>query len=35
MTQEDEGAREAFDADEAVIKSTTGPRVQKKKEWFI
>ncbi|CAG0922962.1 unnamed protein product [Notodromas monacha] len=35
MTQEDEGAREAFDADEAVVKSATGPRVQKRKEWFI
>jgi hypothetical protein len=35
MTQEDEGARDAFDADEAVVNSLTGPRVQKKKEWFI
>ncbi|CAG0892829.1 unnamed protein product [Cyprideis torosa] len=35
LTQEDEGARDAIDADDAVVKSKTGHHVEKKKEWFI
>ncbi|KAK9504052.1 hypothetical protein O3M35_010488 [Rhynocoris fuscipes] len=35
LTQEDRGAELALDPDEAVIESTTGHQVQKKKEWFI
>jgi contactin associated protein-like 2 len=34
LTQEDKGADEA-DADDAVVHSTTGHHVTKKKEWFI
>jgi len=34
-TQEDEGARDAFDADTAVLQGRTGHQVQNKKEWFI
>ncbi|XP_014245346.1 neurexin-4 isoform X1 [Cimex lectularius] len=35
LTQEDRGAEMALDPDEAVMESTTGHQVQKKKEWFI
>lgn len=35
LTQEDKGADTAFDPDEAVIQSTTGHQVTKRKEWFI
>ena len=34
-TQEDEGARDAFDADTAVLQGRTGHAVDNKKEWFI
>jgi len=34
-TQEDEGARDAFDADTAVLQGRTGHQVTNKKEWFI
>lgn len=35
LTQEDKGADAAMDSDEAVIHSTTGHQVTKRKEWFI
>ncbi|XP_011306844.1 neurexin-4 isoform X1 [Fopius arisanus] len=35
LTQEDKGAEQALDPDSAVIQSTTGHQVQKKREWFI
>lgn len=35
LTQEDKGAEMALDPDSAVVQSTTGHQVQKKKEWFI
>ncbi|XP_076761850.1 neurexin-4 isoform X3 [Xylocopa sonorina] len=35
LTQEDKGAEIALDPDSAVVHSTTGHQVQKKKEWFI
>ncbi|CAH1403187.1 unnamed protein product [Nezara viridula] len=35
LTQEDRGAELALDPDEAVIESTRGHQVQKKREWFI
>ncbi|KAK0157552.1 hypothetical protein PV328_011281 [Microctonus aethiopoides] len=35
LTQEDKGAELALDPDSAVVHSTTGHQVQKKKEWFI
>lgn len=35
LTQEDKGADDAMDPDEAVVHSTTGHHVTKKKEWFI
>ncbi|XP_011301961.1 neurexin-4 isoform X1 [Fopius arisanus] len=35
LTQEDKGAEMALDPDSAVVHSTTGHQVQKKKEWFI
>ena len=35
LTREDEGARDAFDADTAVLQGRTGHQVEKKKEWFI
>lgn len=35
ITQEDKGADEADDPDDAVMRSQTGANVQKKKEWFI
>jgi len=35
LTQEDKGAESALDPDSAVVHSTTGPQVQKKREWFI
>ncbi|BES95349.1 Hypothetical protein NTJ_08158 [Nesidiocoris tenuis] len=35
LTQEDRGAEMALDPDEAVMESTTGHHVQKKREWFI
>ncbi|PSN48824.1 Neurexin-4 [Blattella germanica] len=35
LTQEDKGAETALDPDSAVVRSTTGHQVQKKKEWFI
>nr|CAG4643694.1 EOG090X00DN [Lepidurus arcticus] len=35
VTQEDKGAENAADADFAVMHSTTGHHVEKKKEWFI
>lgn len=35
LTQEDKGADDALDPDEAVVHSTTGHHVTKKKEWFI
>jgi len=34
-TQEDEGYRDAEDADTAVLQSRTGLPVHKKKEWYI
>ena len=33
--QEDEGDRDAEDADTAVLQSKTGHTVHKKKEWYI
>ena len=33
--QEDEGDRDADDADTAVLQSKTGHTVHKKKEWYI
>jgi len=35
LTQEDAGADMAQDMDDAVVHSTTGHHVQKRKEWFI
>lgn len=35
LTQEDKGADTAFDPDDAVVHSTTGHQVTKRKEWFI
>lgn len=35
LTQEDKGADICDDPDEAVINSTTGHQVTKRKEWFI
>jgi contactin associated protein-like 2 len=35
LTQEDKGADAALDPDEAVVQSTTGHQVTKRKEWFI
>ncbi|KAL1140158.1 hypothetical protein AAG570_000090, partial [Ranatra chinensis] len=35
LTQEDHGADKALDPDSAVVSSTTGHQVQKKREWFI
>ncbi|XP_055708283.1 neurexin-4 isoform X1 [Phlebotomus papatasi] len=35
LTQEDKGADAALDPDEAVVHSTTGHQVTKRKEWFI
>ncbi|KAI5723877.1 hypothetical protein M8J76_012129 [Diaphorina citri] len=35
LTQEDVGADTAFDPDSAVMQSSRGHQVQKKKEWFI
>ena len=35
LTQEDKGAEVALDPDSAVVHSTTGHQVQKRKEWFI
>lgn len=35
LTQEDKGAETALDPDSAVVRSTTGHQVQKKREWFI
>lgn len=35
LTQEDRGAESALDPDSAVVHSTTGHQVQKRKEWFI
>jgi contactin associated protein-like 2 len=35
LTQEDKGAEIALDPDSAVVNSTTGHQVQKRKEWFI
>ena len=34
LTQEDKGA-DQMDPDEAVVHSTTGHQVTKRKEWFI
>ena len=33
--QEDEGAKQAVDADTAVLQAKTGHEVKKKKEWYI
>ena len=33
--QEDEGAKQAVDADTAVLQAKTGHQVKKKKEWYI
>ena len=35
LTQEDKGADDAMDPDEAVVQGTTGHHVTKKREWFI
>ncbi|XP_055611113.1 neurexin-4 isoform X3 [Uranotaenia lowii] len=35
LTQEDKGADMALDPDDAVVQSTTGHQVTKRKEWFI
>lgn len=35
ITQEDRGADIALDPDDAIMHSTTGHQVQKKREWFI
>lgn len=35
LTQEDKGADDAMDMDDAVVLGTTGHHVTKKKEWFI
>jgi contactin associated protein-like 2 len=35
LTQEDKGADDALDQDDAVVHSTTGHQVTKRKEWFI
>lgn len=35
LTQEDKGADDALDPDSAVVRSATGPQVQKRREWFI
>lgn len=35
LTHEDQGADGAEDPDEAVMHSTTGHQVNKRKEWFI
>ncbi|XP_038122350.1 neurexin-4 isoform X1 [Culex quinquefasciatus] len=35
LTQEDKGADAALDPDDAVVQSTTGHQVTKRKEWFI
>lgn len=35
LTQEDKGAEVALDPDSAVVHSTTGHQVRKRKEWFI
>lgn len=35
LTQEDKGADDAFDPDEAVVQSKTGHQVTKRKEFFI
>lgn len=35
LTQEDKGADDAMDQDEAVVQSATGHQVTKRKEWFI
>lgn len=35
LTHEDQGADGADDPDEAVVHSTTGHQVTKRKEWFI
>jgi hypothetical protein len=35
LTQEDKGADNALDPDEAVVNAATGHQVRKKKEWFI
>lgn len=35
LTQEDKGADDAMDPDDAVIHSHTGHQVTKRKEWFI
>jgi len=34
-TQEDEGEREALDADAAVLQGRTGEPVRNKREWYI
>lgn len=35
LTQEDKGADDAMDQDDAVLHATTGHHVSKRKEWFI
>lgn len=35
LTQEDKGADDALDPDDAVVHSATGHQVSKRKEWFI
>lgn len=35
LTQEDKGADDAMDPDEAVVHGHTGHQVTKRKEWFI
>ncbi|XP_049770774.1 neurexin-4 isoform X2 [Schistocerca cancellata] len=35
LTQEDKGADDALDPDQAVVQSATGHQVEKRKEWFI
>lgn len=35
LTQEDKGAESAMDPDSAVVHSTTGHQVHKRREWFI
>ena len=35
FVKEDEGAKQAVDADTAVLQAKTGHQVEKKKEWYI
>lgn len=35
LTQEDKGADDALDSDDAVLNAATGHAVSKRKEWFI